>query len=86
MVADAAGTGTTLLTAAPDVPLRPAFGGGSFQRHVSAGAHAVTGVALAGLRRDVDTAADLDDACRLGVGRHTGAVLAGEGDAAPATG
>jgi 2-phospho-L-lactate guanylyltransferase len=56
-VPDADGTGTTLLTAAPGHPLRPEFGPGSAARHAR---HAVRldGVG-AGLRRDVDTAADL---------------------------
>jgi 2-phospho-L-lactate guanylyltransferase len=75
-VPDAEGTGTTLLTAAPGTPLRPAFGPGS------AGRHAVHATALAagpGLRRDVDTARDLDEATALGVGAATAAALAGNG-------
>lgn len=67
-VADAAGTGTTLLTAAPGQLLRPAFG------LESAARHAQVAVAVAGgpgLRRDVDTAGDLDDARTLGLGPAT---------------
>lgn len=74
-VADASGTGTTLLAAAPGVALEPEFGLGSACRHATSGAVAVTG-ALASLRRDVDTAADLDAAVALGVGPATRAALA----------
>lgn len=71
-VPDAAGTGTVLLLGRA-AQVRPAFGPGS------AAAHERYAVRLAldlpGLRRDVDDAADLAVACRLGVGRHTRAVL-----------
>lgn len=71
-VQDAEGTGTTLLTAAPGARLRPAFGVGSADRHAR---HAVVlGEAGPGLRRDVDTAADLEQALALGVGPATGEV------------
>lgn len=68
-VVDAAGTGTTLLTAAPGQALRPAFGLESAARHAQI-AVAVPGAP--GLRRDVDTADDLDDARALGLGPATG--------------
>ncbi|MDQ2795779.1 MAG: 2-phospho-L-lactate guanylyltransferase [Actinomycetota bacterium] len=72
-VADAAGTGTTLLAAVPGTVLRPEFGAGSAARH------AVRATAIAagpGLRHDVDTADDLHDtAAHIGVGAATGAVL-----------
>jgi 2-phospho-L-lactate/phosphoenolpyruvate guanylyltransferase len=71
-VADAQATGTTLLTARPGSELRPAFGVGSAARHARI-ATALPGGA--GLRRDVDTEADLAAALRLGVGAHTLAVL-----------
>jgi 2-phospho-L-lactate/phosphoenolpyruvate guanylyltransferase len=74
-VRDRAGTGTTLLTAAPGVALAPRFGRGSGRRHTSSGAHELDPEGLDGLRRDVDTWADLVDAVRLGVGRHTTAVM-----------
>jgi 2-phospho-L-lactate guanylyltransferase len=74
-VADASGTGTTLLGAAPDVELDPLFGPGSAGRHADSGAAPVDGP-LATLRLDVDTTADLDEAVALGVGRHTAAALA----------
>jgi 2-phospho-L-lactate guanylyltransferase len=71
-VADHQGTGTTLLTAAPGVGLRPRFGTASAARH---GAEAVLLPAGPGLRHDVDTAADLEAAATLGVGVATAAVL-----------
>lgn len=73
-VADAPGTGTTLLVAAPGIDLDPHFGEGSAARHRSSGAVEVTG-GLAGLRLDVDTAEDLARAGELGVGRHTAAII-----------
>jgi 2-phospho-L-lactate guanylyltransferase len=74
-VADAQGTGTTLLTAA-GVDLAPAFGAGSAERHRAGGAVELTG-RWPGLSRDVDTAADLAAAVALGVGARTGALLTG---------
>jgi 2-phospho-L-lactate guanylyltransferase len=72
-VPDTAGTGTTLLTARPGCALRPEFGIGSAERHAR---HAAAlGEIGAGLRRDVDTAADLDAALALGVGPATGALF-----------
>jgi 2-phospho-L-lactate guanylyltransferase len=73
-VADAEGTGTTLLVAAAGAALDPRFGAGSAQRHEESGAHPLTG-AWPGLRRDVDTADDLRAATGLGLGGHTAAVL-----------
>jgi 2-phospho-L-lactate guanylyltransferase len=72
-VADAAGTGTTLLTAA-GVPLDPRFGRDSAAAHAGAGAVPLDG-GWPGLRRDVDTPADLAAAVRLGVGTATAALL-----------
>jgi 2-phospho-L-lactate guanylyltransferase len=72
-VADAQGTGTTLLTAV-GTDLAPAFGAGSAQRHAAGGAVPLTG-AWPGLARDVDTPGDLRAALALGVGRHTAALL-----------
>jgi 2-phospho-L-lactate/phosphoenolpyruvate guanylyltransferase len=71
-VADAQGTGTTLLTAR-GVPLEPAFGEGSAARH---GASATPLPAGPGLRHDVDTAGDLARALTLGVGPATLAATA----------
>jgi 2-phospho-L-lactate guanylyltransferase len=75
-VADAAGTGTTLLTAVGR-PLDPRFGPGSAEAHRASGAVALHGT-WPGLARDVDTEDDLNAALRLGVGRHTAGLLAGE--------
>lgn len=72
-VPDAAGTGTTLLAAAPGVVPVPQFGPGSAARHA---AFATLLEAGPGLRCDVDTAEDLDAAESLGVGPSTAAVLA----------
>jgi 2-phospho-L-lactate/phosphoenolpyruvate guanylyltransferase len=68
-VADAQGTGTTLLTAA-GVPLEPHFGTGSARAHRSSGAVALSGH-WPGLLRDVDTDADLRAALALGAGPRT---------------
>jgi 2-phospho-L-lactate guanylyltransferase len=75
-VRDAAGTGTTLLAAAPGVPLQPQFGDGSAARHALIAAELP---AAAGLRHDVDTPTDLAAAVALGVGEATGALLDGTG-------
>jgi 2-phospho-L-lactate guanylyltransferase len=72
-VADADGTGTTLLTATPPATLEPRFGPGSAARH---GGDAAALVGGAGLRQDVDTPDDLRAALLLGVGPRTLAVLA----------
>ena len=76
-VADAQGTGTTLLTAV-GTDLRPAFGAGSAGAHLSGGAVALTG-AWPGLVRDVDTGADLRAALQLGAGPRTTALVAALG-------
>ena len=71
---DAAGTGTTLLVAAPGCALDPRFGPGSAAAHRASGARQLAGH-WPGLRCDVDTAADLAQACQLGLGRFTRAAL-----------
>jgi 2-phospho-L-lactate guanylyltransferase len=68
--ADRPGTGTTLLLAAPGLPLDPRFGVGSSAAHADSGAVRV-GAELASLRCDVDTADDLAEAAGLGVGTFT---------------
>ncbi len=78
-VADAAGTGTTLLAAPSGQPLTPRFGGNSATAHRLSGATPVTLTGIDSLRRDVDTAADLTAAIALGVGPRTAAVLASIG-------
>ena len=76
LVPDAAGSGTTLLTAAAGVPLDPAYGESSRTAHEADGAQVLDLDGLASLRRDVDTATDLVAATQLGVGQHTAALLA----------
>lgn len=73
-VTDADARGTTLLAAAPGADLSPEYGPGSRLRHLASGAVELAGTAA--LRRDVDTPEDLQEALRLGVGRHTAAVVA----------
>ncbi|MDT7572277.1 MAG: 2-phospho-L-lactate/phosphoenolpyruvate guanylyltransferase [Actinomycetota bacterium] len=70
-VVDVAGTGTTLLAAAPGVALSPAYGPGSRDVHLRSGAVELPGPP--GLRLDVDTPADLAAALLLGVGPATAA-------------
>lgn len=72
-VPDAAGIGTVLLAAPPGRPLDPRFGGPSARAHAESGAVALSGGA--GLRQDVDTAADLDTVLTLGAGRRTCGLL-----------
>lgn len=74
VVADHAGTGTVLLTARPGVRIVPAFGADSLAAHTAAGAAPLT-APLPRLRRDVDTAEDLEATRALGFGRHTAALL-----------
>ncbi|MDN5917385.1 MAG: 2-phospho-L-lactate guanylyltransferase [Pseudonocardia sp.] len=73
--ADEPGQGTTLLVAAPGRDLDPHFGRGSAMAHVASGAEPLDGD-WPGLRRDVDTSADLEQAAVLGVGPRTRAVIA----------
>ncbi len=78
-VADAAGTGTTLLTAGPGVDLDARFGPRSRAAHTASGAVALDPGPVPGLRRDVDTEVDLWDAERLGLGAATAAVVGARG-------
>jgi 2-phospho-L-lactate/phosphoenolpyruvate guanylyltransferase len=71
---DRAGTGTTLLLAAPGADLDPRFGPGSAAAHTASGAHRLEGP-WSTLRCDVDTPADLTAATRLGLGPRTTAAL-----------
>lgn len=72
VVADASGTGTTLL-ATTGGRLAPSFGPGSLARHLASGAQLLD--ASPHLRRDVDTPDDLAEAVRLGVGPNTERIL-----------
>lgn len=69
-VADAEGSGTTVLTARRACDLLPSFGPDSAARHGALGAVPVA-AAVATLRRDVDTLADIRVALAMGVGRRT---------------
>jgi 2-phospho-L-lactate guanylyltransferase len=75
-VADAAGDGTTLYTAAPGAAFRPAFGLASRARHAAGGAAELDLDGIPGLRRDVDTPADLRGAVALGLGPRSAPLAA----------
>lgn len=74
-VPDAEGTGTVLLGATDAPSVRPRFGSGSAARHEAQG-HVRLDLDLPRLRRDVDDETSLGEVLRLGVGRHTAALLA----------
>jgi 2-phospho-L-lactate/phosphoenolpyruvate guanylyltransferase len=74
-VADAAGDGTTLYTARPDAAFQPAFGLASRARHAAGGAVELGLDGIDGLRRDVDTPEDLQQAAMIGLGPHTAGLL-----------
>ncbi|WP_326596352.1 2-phospho-L-lactate guanylyltransferase [Streptomyces sp. NBC_01803] len=76
-LADAAGIGTTLLTAAAGTALAPAFGGPSRERHLASGAVELAPTGVDSVRRDVDTGEDLWAALALGVGPRTAASARG---------
>jgi 2-phospho-L-lactate guanylyltransferase len=80
-VADAEGTGTTLLTSV-GTPLDPRFGAGSAAAHRASGAVLLDGD-WPGLATDVDTEAALRAALALGVGPATAGVAARLGVASP---
>jgi 2-phospho-L-lactate/phosphoenolpyruvate guanylyltransferase len=75
-VRDADGTGTTLYAAGPGTSFEPLFGVASASRHRGAGAEELAVPLSAGLRRDVDTADDLQRAAEIGLGPRTTALLA----------
>lgn len=79
---DKEGTGTTLLLAGTGRPLDPKFGPGSAAAHAATGAVRI-GVDRPGLRCDVDTAEDLDQACHLGVGERTTALVCASAQSSP---
>ncbi|MCR2783334.1 MULTISPECIES: 2-phospho-L-lactate guanylyltransferase [unclassified Microbacterium] len=85
VVPDAEGTGSTLVTAAAGVPWDSAFGADSFARHERLGAVPVRLPPASGLRRDIDTAAQLRQLDDLGAGPRTTALLraARAGSSAP---
>ncbi len=74
-VRDAAGPGTTALASAGGCELDPRYGPDSAAAHRASGARELIGPRWRRLRRDVDTAADLESAKRLGLGASTAAWL-----------
>jgi 2-phospho-L-lactate guanylyltransferase len=76
-VPDTPGDGTTLYAAAPRAPFAPAFGLASRARHAANGAAELDLAGIDGLRRDVDTPADLRAAAAIGLGPNTAPVAAG---------
>ncbi|MFE3194669.1 2-phospho-L-lactate guanylyltransferase [Nocardia sp. NPDC059240] len=75
VVADHEGSGTVALLVRDEATaLNPLFGPDSARRHIADGAVELLGD-WPGLRQDVDTAADLERAAALGVGKATAALL-----------
>jgi len=74
-VADADGSGTTLLTGARGAELYPRFGMGSAAAHAASGHGRLDVPSSSTLRRDVDVPADLEAVAALGLGRRTAALL-----------
>lgn len=68
---DGHGTGTTLLTAAPSRPIKPAYGPGSAAAHRQSGVVALHTDCADSLRMDVDDLRTLHSVVGTGVGRHT---------------
>lgn len=75
VVPDAEGTGSTLVTAGVGVVWASSFGDGSFERHVALGCAVLPIADASTLRRDVDTADQLEVARALGLGPRTAALL-----------
>jgi 2-phospho-L-lactate guanylyltransferase len=76
-VADQQRVGTTVVVASDVESFRPAFGTGSRNQHIAAGAHEIDGIDVPSVRRDVDDRDDLADALALGVGPRTALVTTG---------
>lgn len=74
-LADTAGVGTTLYASTPGAPFEPRFGGRSRAAHRSSGAVELQVPDVPSIRRDIDTAVDLWDAMRMGLGPRTGSVV-----------
>ncbi len=80
VVPDADGTGTTLLTAAAGLSHSPAFGAGSYARHLAAGYTPLVAAVDPRMRSDVDTVGDLARAAELGLGPASRRALAHIGE------
>ena len=76
LVADASGSGTTLLAAYSLASFTPRFGVDSRAAHIAGGAVDLSEQVAPSVRHDVDTVDALDVAVRLGVGPETARVLA----------
>jgi 2-phospho-L-lactate/phosphoenolpyruvate guanylyltransferase len=76
VVADASGSGTTLLAAFSVAAFAPQFGVGSRASHIAGGAVDLSAHVAPSVRHDVDTVEALDAAIRLGLGPETARVLA----------
>lgn len=76
VVADADGTGSTLVTARAGIAWSSAFGADSFARHRALGCVALEITDASTLRHDVDDLEQLIAARSLGVGARTAALLA----------
>ncbi|WP_166352126.1 2-phospho-L-lactate guanylyltransferase [Phytoactinopolyspora limicola] len=74
-LADATGIGTTLYASTPGAPFEPRFGGRSRAAHRAAGAVELRVPGVRSVRRDIDTAVDLWDAMRIGLGPRTESVV-----------
>lgn len=79
VVPDRYGTGTTMLTAQPGVPVRPLFGHHSLNAHLLAGHTLLPVPRRSTLRADVDTVEDLAAATEKGVGDYTRTALSASG-------
>lgn len=79
VVADHAGSGSTMIAGLPGTALVPRFGPLSWRAHVTSGHMSLPLPLTSTLRMDVDTLEDLDRAVRHGTGPSTRAVLAQEG-------
>jgi 2-phospho-L-lactate guanylyltransferase len=85
-VPDADGVGTVLLTALDGAAHRPAFGGASRAAHLAAGYVELDVPVESGLRRDVDTAAQLAGLADEGrLGPRTAAAVAAQSKSATAS-
>lgn len=76
MIPDKEGTGTTTLLARAGETLIPRFGLGSRSAHEQSGHVPLDIAPESTVRRDVDTAEDLSEALRLGVGPYTRTLIA----------
>lgn len=74
-VPDATGSGTTLYASGTGTTFAPEFGNRSRRRHAASGAKELTIDGIDSVRRDVDTAEDLQWALRLGVGPRTAEIV-----------